>query len=115
MSDTEKLPDPDTAWVEETKVRCYLLDLDHPEGRPKAEYFMRCGFTLEAWETMRDALVQQGVSNPVVKTTENEYGKRYVVECSCPTPDGSNPCIRSVWEVASTDKRPRLITAHAFK
>ena len=115
MSDTEKLPDSDTAWVEEKKVRQYLLDLDHPAGRPKAEYFLRRGFTLDAWETMRDALVQQGVSNPVVKTTDHPYGKRYVVECSCPTPDGSNPCIRSVWEVVSTDKRPRLITAYAFK
>ena len=115
MSDAEKLPNPDTAWVEEQKVRRYLLDLDNPKGRAKAEYFMRRGFTLGAWEIMRDALVQQGVSNPVVKTTDTQYGKRYVVECSCPTPDGSNPCIRSVWEVVPTDKRPRLITAHAFK
>lgn len=115
MSDTGKLPDPDTAWVEEKKVRLYLLNLDHPEGKPKAEYFTRHGFRLEAWEVMRDSLVRQSVENPVVKTQEHPYGRRYTVECDCPTPDGKNPCIRSVWETAPEDKRPRLITAHAFK
>ena len=114
MSETERLPDSDGAWVEEKKVRDYQLTVDHPDGGPKAAYFMRRGFAPGAWQVMRDALVKQGVSNPVVKTTKNRFGKRYIVECICATPDGSNPCIRSVWEVASDDARPRLITAHVF-
>jgi hypothetical protein len=114
MSETQRLPDPDGAWVEEKKIREYLLDLNHPEGKPKAEYFMRRGFTLETWETMRNALVQQGVSNPVVETKDNKYGKRYTVECTCITPDLTNPCIRSVWEMSQEGTRPRLITAHVF-
>ena len=115
MIEEKKLPNSETAWVEKKKVLKYLLDINNPKGKPKAEYFMRHGFTLAAWEVMRDALVAQGASNPVVRITDNPFGKRYVVECSCPTPDGANPCIRSVWEVAPTDSRPRLITAHAFK
>ena len=114
MREADRLPDAAGAWVEEKKIRKYLLDLDHPDGRPKAEYFIRRGFTLDAWELMREALVQQGVTNPVVKMTDNKYGRRYTVECSCVTPDLTNPCIRSVWEVDQQGKRPRLITAHVF-
>jgi hypothetical protein len=115
MSEIDNLPDPHAAFVEERKIRLYLLNVDHPKGGPKAVYFLARGFTLAAWEIMRDALIQQGVSNPVVRMVDHPFGKRYTVECSCLTPDGSNPCIRSVWEVSPDDERPRLITAHPFK
>ena len=108
------LPNADTAWVEETKVREYLLNVNHPVGGPKAKFFRNRGFTTEQWEVMRNALVTQGTINPLMKTVETEFGTRYTVECICPTPDSLNPCIRSVWEVKEDDSRPRLITAHPF-
>ena len=45
-----------------------------------------------------------------IKTTL--FGVNYALDCSLPTPDGSGPCIRSVWELRPDDPRPRLITAH---
>jgi hypothetical protein len=114
MNEIQRLPDRGSTCVEEKKIRKYLLDLTHPEGKPKAEYFIRRAFKTEAWETLRDALIQQGITNQVVETKDHKYGKRYVVECSCITPDLTNPCIRSVWEVNQDGNRPRLITAHVF-
>ena len=107
-----KLPNADVAWVEETKIREYLLDVNHPVGAAKATFFRNRGFTPEQWQVMRDALRTQGTVNPLTKTVETEFGARYVVECICPTPDSLNPCIRSVWEIKADDPRPRLITAH---
>ena len=114
MSQTDGLPGAGTAWVEERKILKYLLDLTHPQGAAKARFFLGRGFAVETWTVMRDALIAQGTTNVVVRTIENEFGKRYTVECICPTPDATNPCIRSVWEVKPEDPRPRLITAHPF-
>ena len=38
-------------------------------------------------------------------------GIKYEVECSLATPDGRNPCIRTVW-ISQAEQPPRLITAH---
>ena len=109
-----QLPAASLAWVEELKIKEYLLNLKHPEGGSKAKFFQNRGFTTEDWECFHDALVVQGKSNPVVKVISNEFGIRYVVECNCPTPDQLNPCIRTVWEIRQNETRPRLITAHPF-
>lgn len=114
MSELGKLPDSDKAWIEEQKIRKYLLDLTNSKGRPKAEYFMRRGFTLEQWQALSDALLLHGRTNDVAEVREREFGRHYAVECACRTPDGTNPCIRSVWEVKPDDPRPRLVTAYVF-
>ena len=108
------MPNASAAWVEETKIREYLLNLNHPVGAAKAKFFRNRGFSAEQWAIMRNALVTQGVVNPLMKTVHTEFGTRYTVECNCPTPDSLNPCIRSVWEVKVGNPRPRLITAHPF-
>lgn len=100
------------ACVEEKKIREYLLNLHHPKGQSKTKFFLERGFEDKAWQVFRDALVEQARRNPVATQSADEYGRRFVVDCHCPTPDGSNPCIRTVWEVVSENPCPRLITAH---
>jgi len=108
----KRLPNSELAWVEEQKIRLYLLNLDHEQGGAKAKFFLKRGFTAEEWEEIGKALVTQATTNLVVKTMETEFGTRHTVDCNCPTPDALNPCIRTVWEVSEEDVRPRLITAH---
>ncbi len=107
-----QLPSSDFAWVEEVKIKSYLLNLEHEQGGSKAKFFLSRGFTADEWKNFHDALITQGKSNPVVKVTTDKFGSRYVVDCNCPTPDKRNPCIRTVWELKEDETRPRLITAH---
>ena len=106
------LPNGELAWVEEQKIRLYLLNLEHEQGGPKAKFFLKRGFTAQAWAEMGEALVTQARTNRLAKTVTTEFGVRHTVDCNCPTPDALNPCIRTVWEVVEEDVRPRLITAH---
>lgn len=108
----KQFPSAAFAWVEEVKIRSYLLNLQHTKGGSKAKFFLNRGFSADEWESFHDALVVQGKNNPVVKITSDEFGSRYVVDCNCPTPDKMNPCIRTVWELKENDRKPRLITAH---
>ncbi len=107
-----RLPNSACAEVEERKIVDYLLNLAHVQGGPKAKFFLARGFAVAQWQTMHAALQAQGRDNVVTKVTHHAWGARYQVDCNCPTPDGSNPCIRSVWELANPAACPRLITAH---
>lgn len=103
------------AWVEEQKITRYLLNHDHPQGASKAHFFEARGFTLAEWFIFATALVTQGKNNPVCRVVSSELGIRYTIDCNCPTPDGQNPCIRTVWQVADQQTPPRLITAHPLR
>jgi hypothetical protein len=107
-----KLPAAELAWVEEPKIKNYLLNVQHSKGSSKARFFLKRGFSGDAWTQFQNALITQGKTNPVVKVISNEFGTRYIVECHCPTPDNVNPCIRTVWEITENTPKPRLITAH---
>lgn len=43
------LPNKEGAYVDHVKIRDYLLAPTHPDGRGKAEFFMRRGFRSERW------------------------------------------------------------------
>lgn len=109
------LPNINCATVEEKKIREYLLNTAHPKGKSKAEFFLGKGFVERSWQGFQNALVEQAQRNPVATQSTDQYGERYVVDCHCPTPDGSNPCIRTVWEITRQNPCPRLITAHPKK
>ncbi len=109
---SQHLPNSGVALVEQKKVVDYLLNAAHPSGKSKAKFFLARGFDAKCWEEMRDALLAQGRDNRVTKVTPHPWGTRYQVDCRCPTPDGANPCIRSLWELAHAAAGPRLLTAY---
>ena len=106
------LPDREHARVDEAKVRDYLLSLTHPDGRSKAEFFLRFGFTRADPKALAAALLQLGQTNEVLSVVRSPYGVRYTVDGRLRTPDGRNPLVRTVWIATTDTKGPRLITAH---
>ena len=108
---TVSLPNGHCAGVSDDKVVKYLLNSAHNQGAAKAKFFTAFGFQASDWRVIQSALVVQGQSNPVVETTVTEFGPRYEVLCHCPSPDGRNPCIRTVWQVTADEPCPELITA----
>lgn len=105
------LPDGDKARVERTKVTDYLLSTTHPDGRSKADFFMRFGFRGEEWEILAEALRVVGASNQVVAVVESPHGARYTVNGALRTPDGRTPMVRTVW-IVEPGTSPRLVTAY---
>ena len=105
------LPNSNRTRVDRAKIADYLLSLSHPDGRSKAEFFMRFGFKVEDWEALANALREVGISNPVTSLVESAHGTRYTVDGPLRAPDGRAPMVRTVWIVDSGNP-PRLITAH---
>jgi hypothetical protein len=105
------LPQAEVLIVEQAKISGYLLDLDHKEGGAKAKFFLKRGFTPNAWEAMAEALREHGRTQPVTETRETRFGRKFTVECQLTTPDGRNPCILTAW-IQEGARPPRLVTAH---
>lgn len=99
-------------FVEDAKVRGYLLNEAHEDGGPKARFFISFGFSVADPDSLLNALWAHPERNELVKSEATRFGIKSVVECSVVTPDGRNPCIRSVWiKYPGTDVQ-RLVTAY---
>jgi len=104
-----RLPNAARAIVEERRIREYLLNLNHATGGPKARFLIAHGFASDAWNLLQASLTIHGRANRITRSIDTAWGIRHTVECNCPTPDGRNPCIRTVWQME--DDAPRLLTA----
>jgi filamentous hemagglutinin len=100
-------------FVETNKITAYLLNDNHPDGGRKSKFFKAFGFSEQKWEALRFALLKHPLTADLVDTdTSSEYGQKNVYECRIETPDGRDPCIRTVWQ--QSHEGWRLITAYPF-
>ena len=110
-----KLPNGHRALVEREKITGYLLSTVDSTDPSKPDFFLRFGFSADNWQAFAEALILQGASHEVVRIDETIYGLRYHVHGIIETPDGRNPWIKTVWQVAAGTDFPRLITAHPLR
>ncbi|MEK7248664.1 MAG: DUF6883 domain-containing protein [Chloroflexota bacterium] len=109
------LPNAQVAVVPEGKITGYLLSTTHRDGRHKAAFFLRFGFTAGEWQTLAAALLNHALVHDAAKVDETPFGTRYVVEGTIETPVGRTPRIRSVWFVESGQDVPRFVTAYPLE
>jgi hypothetical protein len=107
-----KLPNYEDAIIPQAKITEYLLSFTHRDGRSKANFFHRFGFSIAEWKTLATALQQHAAENPVTKTEPSRFGTRYVIDGIIRTPDGRTPTIRAVWFVDQGGRAPRFATAY---
>ena len=66
-----KLTNSEKAVLPERKITAYLLSSTHPDGRGKEKFFTAFGFSVEHWETLKDALLRHIVDNEVAKIEDS--------------------------------------------
>jgi len=106
-----RLPLAEQARVQLAKIRDYLLVAEHPDNGGKAEFFERFGFEKASVLVLVDALRNHPLTNSVIAERDTRHGRNLTVQCAIRTPDGRNPCIRSIWALED-DGVPRLVTAY---
>lgn len=110
-----KLPNYERATVPEAKITKYLLSPTHRDGRPKAPFFTRFGFSPAAWETLARTLIRHAAENEVTEVEGAPYGTRYVIEGMIHAPDGRTPAIRLVWFIETGEQDPRFVTSYPLR
>ena len=103
LSQTETLIAPD-------KLRDYLLSPSHPEGRTKAAYLARLGYSQENWARLEEDLRQQHLSHEAIPSRLSAYGRKYEILAPVTGPSGLTAWIRSIWIVRTQEDRARLVT-----
>jgi hypothetical protein len=107
-----KLPQFQQAEIAEAKLRLYLLNPDHREGKDKAAFFMRFGFNPEHWQVLETALRDHAAEHDVNEVKTMPTGLHYIVEGELKCPDGRTPLVCVVWRIDEGAEVPRLITAY---
>jgi hypothetical protein len=110
-----KLPNIEAAIIPKAKIVQYLLSLSHPVGHDKAEFFMRFGFSLDAWEKLAQALLDHANRHEVSSIETSVLGTYYVIEGELHAIDGRTPLVRVVWFFDEGQDIPRLATAYPLK
>ena len=110
-----KLPNAESAHIDPRKVSDYLLNLRHPDGGPKAAFFIRFGFGPDNPQALIEALLADGRANNVARLQKKEFGTSYIVEGPLNTPDGRNPNLRTVWIIENDGGAPYFVTAVPLK
>jgi len=101
-----------TPAIPANKVTDYLLNVNHPEGGPKARYFLSHGFTLKEVGTFIEALFLHAVKANFVQQKSNNFTSKLIYEAEMPMPDGTTAKIRSVWQVPLGEATQTLVTAY---
>jgi hypothetical protein len=110
-----KLPNYENAVISETKITGYLLSTKHRDGRSKAEFFTRLGFSSDAWEDLVKALLRHAAENEVAKIEDSPFGTRYIIEGFLLAPDRRGAVVRSVWFIETGEQVPRFVTAYPLQ
>ncbi len=108
-----KLPNHERAIVPQRKITDYLLSSTHRDGRSKAAFFTRFGFSVEAWEEFAAALRRHAADHDVVETEDTPFGTSYTVEGVLV---GMPPYRTFEWSGSSIRGRlTRLLTAYPVR
>ena len=107
-----RLPGAANCLVERRKVLEYLLADRHPDGRSKAAFFRKFGFSRQGWRILANALRRIARQGTVVKAVRSQFGVRYTVVGDLEAPDGRRPALTTAWIVERNEWRPRLVTAY---
>ncbi|WP_442919277.1 DUF6883 domain-containing protein [Methylobacterium sp. SyP6R] len=102
--------------IDTLKISGYLPKLSHPNGGPKARYFINCGFdpfepNLLAAALLAHPTLPSSVSQPPKVTI---YDVRFLFGGPIESPTGLTGRVTSVWQVLPSDSVGRLITAYPF-
>lgn len=105
------IPDAQRAAVEDTKVRDYLLNLEHPDGGAKAIWFHSLGYARDGWRLLAEDLIAIARNCDNFETETSKFGIKYKVTGSVGRPNHRPGKVLTVW-IVEDDDPPRLVTAY---
>jgi len=106
------LPQRELAIVPQAKITEYLLSDTHADGRHKAQFFRKFGYSLDDWQALERTLSEHPLHNEVAKIEDYPFGARFVIEGIITTPDSRQPYLRTVWFIKHGEEIPHFVTAY---
>ena len=105
------IPNSEHAFVAEIKVRDYLLNLNHPDGGPKAVWFYSLGYSRNHCLELSNDLLAIAQHCESFDTETTTFGVKYKATGLIGRPDKRPGLVMTVW-IVEDDEAPRLVTAY---
>ena len=105
------IPDAERAIIATEKIRDYLLNLEHPDGGPKAIWFHTLGYTRDEWQLLAYDLMGIASDCDEFDTEITRFGVKYMAAGWVGRPNHRPGKILTVW-IVEDDDPPRLVTAY---
>ena len=100
---------------EKKKIKDYLLNLDHPDGKSKAKFFAEIlGIKREDWEYLIDQISEAMKDAIIFKVTNKKHGISHAALINIRGRNNRTTIIETGW-IVETNNRFRLITAYPYK
>jgi hypothetical protein len=98
------------AIIPAEKLRDYLLSPTHPDGRGKAEYLARLGYSQGEWTRLEVDLRDQHLSREAKASRTSPFGQKYEILGPLTGPNGASAWVRTIWIILTGEKQARLVT-----
>jgi hypothetical protein len=98
------------AIIPHEKLRDYILSPSHPDGRAKAAFLSRLGYTQGDWQRLELDLRQQHLTEDARPGRPSPYGEKYELLSELKGPNGKRGRVRTVWITLWGETAPRLVT-----
>ena len=105
------IPDAERAVIAAEKARDYLLNLEHPDGGPKAVWFHALGYARDEWQLLADDLTAIARDCDDFDTETTPFGIKYKAAGLVGRPNHRPGNVLTVW-IVEDDDPPRLVTAY---
>ena len=107
-----KLPQSRHASIDDTKLRDYLLSVEHPVGHSKALFFLALGYRRERWRRLRDDLLALARSGDAIAGKQGSFGRKFEVRGTIEGLSGRKGQIVTIWIIRRGERVPRFVTAY---
>jgi hypothetical protein len=105
-----KLPNVQSAYVDDAKLTDYIFNQLSSQGAPKGKFLSLIGFDPADLDSARDALLKHAQDNDVSSIETSSYGVKYRVDGPITSPTGRVAHIRTVWHIDAGRFDPRFVT-----
>ena len=101
--------------IAQAKLTGYLLNADHPEGGPKARFFIAHGFSADVPAALSAALLAHADANEIRSELVHPRGVNRAIIGPLQSPDGRNPSVKVIWVQDTGTSIQRFVTAYPMK
>lgn len=98
------------AIIAPDKLRDYILSPTHPDGKAKADFLARIGYSRERWQQLEQDLRIQHLVLETKPGRVTPWGRKYEILGPLMGPNGGTAWVRTVWIVRHEESVARLIT-----
>ncbi|MEK7728070.1 MAG: DUF6883 domain-containing protein [candidate division KSB1 bacterium] len=99
-----------TTIIAPEKLRDYLLNPSHDEGKSKARFLNEMGYEQTNWQILEADLRAQHLPVDVIPGKQSLFGTKYEIVAPLIGPNGQKRWIRSIWMIRRRESVVRFVT-----